>query len=252
MDAKAQVKGQRVLVKPNLTVNLPAETGVTTHPYLFRDAAEYLLEAGAREIVLGEGRAGRAMPAFRDLGYLDIAADLGIRVVDFSDDQCVEAKVPRALAVDRFKIAKTVLECDVILNLPVMKIHVGESRVSLCAKNMMGCVWGEKSFMHANFNEKIIDLLKVVRPRLNIVDGIVGMEEREIGGRAVGANVLVAGADFVAVDAVSSWIMGFRPMEVEHITLAERYGFGWASPDRIDVHGLKVEDVTKPFRRSAQ
>jgi len=252
MEGGSYVKGRRVLIKPNVTVNLPAETGVTTHPYLFREAAEYLLEVGAREVVLGEGRAGRVMPAFKDQGFVDLATDLGIRVVDFWDDEAVEVRVPNPLAVDTFRIAKTALRCEVILNLPVMKIHVGESKVTLCAKNMMGCIWGDKSFMHTGFNLKIIDLLKVVRPHLNIVDGIVGMEGREIGGRPVGSNVLVAGVDFVAVDAVSSWIMGFKPMGVEHIALAERHGFGWARPEKIKIHGLSVEDVARPFRRAGQ
>ena len=252
MEADSHVRGRRVLIKPNLTVNLPAETGVTTHPYLFREAAEYLLDVGAREVVLGEGRAGRVMPAFKDQGFVDLATDLGIREVDFWDDEAVEVRVPNPLVVDTFRIAKTALHCDVILNLPVMKIHVGESRVTLCAKNMMGCIWGDKSFMHTDFNLKIVDLLKEVRPHLNIVDGIVGMERREIGGRPVGSNVLVAGVDFVAVDAVSSWIMGFKPMEVEHIALAERHGFGWARPEKIKIHGLSVEDVARPFERASQ
>lgn len=110
-------------------------------------------------------------------------------------------------------IARTVLESDLILNIPVMKIHGGESRVTLCAKNMMGCIARDKDFMHSGFNAKIIDLLKVVKPDLNIVDGIVGMDGEEIHGRPVGTNLLVAGNDFVAVDSVCSRIMGFGPGE---------------------------------------
>jgi len=249
MGARELVRAKTVLIKPNLTVNLPAETGVTTHPRLFAEAARYLIDAGA-EVILGEGCATRVRPAFEDLGFLGIAEELGVRAVDFWDDEAVEVKVPEPLAVESFRIARTVLEADLILNIPVMKIHGGESKVTLCAKNMMGCISGDKAFMHRDFDAKIIDLLKVVRPDMNIIDGIVGMERQEIHGRSVGANLLVAGDDFVAVDSVSTWLMGFEPGEVPHIALAERYGFGNAEPSAIRIQGLRPERVSRSFARA--
>jgi uncharacterized protein (DUF362 family) len=250
MNTSRRAKGRRVLIKPNLTVNMPAGTGVTTHPRLVFDAARYLINSGAREVVIGESSATRVAAAFEDLGFRRMADALGIRIVDFWDDECVRVEVPEPLAVEAFQIARTVLDSDLILNMPVLKIHQGESKVTLCAKNMMGCIAGEKSFMHADFNTKIIDLLKVVKPDLNIVDGIVAMEGHEIYGKAVGANVLVAGDDFVAVDSVCSRLMGFRYGEVEHIALAEKNGFGWADPSKITVQGLAIADVARRFARA--
>lgn len=250
MSASTLAKGKRVLVKPNLTTNMAAETGVTTHPHLVSAVAEYLVDSGAREVVLGEGSATKVRPAYESLGFLELAESLGMRVVDFWEDEPVEVQVPSPMAMESFQIARTVLESDLIMNMPVMKIHGGESKVTLCAKNMMGCIAREKAFMHSEFNAKIIDLLKVVRPHLNIVDGIVGMEVEEINGRPVGANVLVAGVDFVAVDLVCSQLMGFDPGEVEHIDMAGKYGFGCADPARIRLEGLNPEEVARHFERA--
>jgi uncharacterized protein (DUF362 family) len=175
MGAGDLVSGKRVLIKPNLTVNMSADTGVTTHPRMVESAARCLIELGAREVIVGEGSATRVGPAFEKLGYNDLAEDLGVKLVDFWEDEYVDVRVPKPLSLQSLRIAKTVLDADLMLNMPVLKIHGGESQVTLCAKNMMGCISGSKSFMHQDFNAKIIDLLQVVRPDLNIVDGIVGM-----------------------------------------------------------------------------
>jgi uncharacterized protein (DUF362 family) len=250
MDAATTVRGKKVLVKPNLTTNMAADTGVTTHPYLISGVVEYLLESGAERVVLGEGCYGKVRPTYESLGFFKLADELGIEIVDFWEDEPVEVKVGDPLARESFGIARTVLEADLIFNIPVMKIHGGESQVTLCAKNMMGCIARDKSFMHQNFDSKIIDLLGAVSPHLNIVDGIVGMEGQEIHGKAVGANVLVAGNDFVAVDSVCTWIMGFNPGEVRHVERAGEYGFGCADPDLIDISGLSLEEVRRPFERA--
>ena len=250
MGARDRVRGMRVLVKPNLTTNMPAKTGVTTHLGLVASAARYLLDSGAEEVVIGEGCGTEVRPTYEALGFYDLGEELGIRVVDLAEDEAASVEVRDPLAVERFSIAKTVLSADLILNMPVLKIHGGESQVTLCAKNMMGCIAGDKSFMHKKFNAKIIDLLKVVKPDLNIVDGIVGMEGEEINGKPVGANLLAAGSDFVAVDSVCSMLMGFDPGEVEHIRLAQEHGFGIADPGRIAVRGLKPEEVSRRFQRA--
>lgn len=250
LGADSLVKDKRVLVKPNLTTNMAASTGVTTHPYLIVGVIKHLQEVGAKEVILGEGCYGQVGPTFESLGYYKLGKELGIEVVDFWEDEPVEIDVPDHLDKESFGIAKTVLDSDVLFNIPVMKIHGGESKVTLCAKNMMGCIAGDKSFMHCDFNLKIQDLLKVVSPDLNIVDGIIGMEGQEIHGKAVGANVIVAGNDYVAVDAVCSRIMGFEAGEVEHVELLGENGFGCADFSEIEICGLDLEEVKKPFQRA--
>jgi len=250
MGTSNRVKGKRVLIKPNLTVNMPAETGVTTHPRLVFEAARYLIRSQAKEVVIGESSATKVGASFETLGFRRMADELGIRIVDFWDDEAVPVDVPGPLAMASFQIARTVLDSDLMLNIPVLKIHQGESKVTLCAKNMMGCIARDKSFMHSNFNAKIIDLLRIVKPDLNLVDGIVAMEGDEIHGKAVGANVLVAGDDLVAVDSVCSRLMGFRHGEVEHIVLAEKHGFGCADPSKIEIQGLGPDSLVRRFERA--
>ena len=80
METRARVRDKRVLIKPNLTTNMSAESGVTTHPYLVSAAARYLLDSGAAEVVIGEGCWGRVRPAYESLGFYEMGKELGIRV----------------------------------------------------------------------------------------------------------------------------------------------------------------------------
>jgi uncharacterized protein (DUF362 family) len=78
----------------------------------------------------------------------------------------------------------------------------------------------------------------------------VGREGDEIGGDPVGAGVIIASRDLVAADAVGAAVMGFSEGEVGHISLAEQYGFGIGTLERIEVRGASIESVKKSFRRA--
>jgi hypothetical protein len=71
----------------------------------------------------------------------------------------------------------------------------------------------------------------------------------------------VAGFNAVSTDAVAAAVMGFDPRaphftapfetRENHLLLAEQTGLGTADLSRIEVRGLRVEDVRTPFRSSA-
>ena len=90
-------------------------------------------------------------------------------------------------------------------------------------------------------SQKLVDLLKVVKPSLNIVDGVVGMEGYgpTRGGIPKEIGLIAAGKDPVAVDAVCSKIMGYDPMFIDTTRIADyekeldgRTSFGCAFPRR--------------------
>jgi uncharacterized protein (DUF362 family) len=81
------VKGLRVLLKPNL-VEYEAGTIINTHATVVGAAAQAMLSAGAREVVIAEGPGHR-----RDIEYLlvstglyDHLKDLRLRFVDLDHD----------------------------------------------------------------------------------------------------------------------------------------------------------------------
>ena len=243
----------KILIKPNITVAMPASTGVTTHPSIVEGVLQFMSEKGIKNVVIGEGGGCDITQAYEKLGFVEVARKYDVPLADFNREPEVTVKVPEPLIQDEFGLAKTVTECDCIINLPCLKVHKWESRVTLCMKNMMGCIARHRSTMHQSFDKRLMDLLKVTNKcRINIIDGIIGREGDEIGGNSVGAGVIIASRDLVAADAVGAAVMRFSEGEVGHITLAEQHGFGIGTLDHIEVRGASIESVRKPFKRARE
>jgi uncharacterized protein (DUF362 family) len=241
----------KILIKPNITVAMPASTGVTTHATLVEGVLQFMSEKGIRNAIIGEGGGCDITQAYEELGFAEIARRYNVPLADFNKEPEVIVKVPEPVIQDGFGLAKTVTECDCIINVPCLKVHKWESRVTLCMKNMMGCIARHRGTMHRDFDKRLMDLLKVTNKcRVNIIDGIVGREGDEIHGSSVGAGVIIASRDLVAADAVGAAAMGFSEGEVGHISLAEEYGFGIGTLEHIEVRGASIESVKKPFKRA--
>ena len=249
MDAGAMLQGKsRVIVKLNITANLPPETGVITSPSVLDGTLAFLAGHGIRNVVVAEGGGSDVTEAFARFGYREVAARHGVPLVDLNHDTARRVEVPDPIAVGHFSIVETALEADAIVNLPCLKVHNGEAVVTLCMKNMMGFI--EKSRrpeMHRNFANKIVDLLKIVHPDVNLVDGLVGRNWGEIHGEPMGMEVMLAGTDYVATDAVGAAVMGFEG--VPHILNGADHGLGIATLGDIEVRGEPIASVRRQFQR---
>jgi hypothetical protein len=60
-------------------------------------------------------------------------------------------------------------------------------------------------------------------------------------------NLILAGADQVAIDAVAAKMMGFDPMSIPYIRLAHERGLGCGDPRTIKVIGEDVSNVNWKF-----
>ena len=239
----------KILINPNITAAMPASTGVTTHASIVEGVLQFLADNGIKNAVIGEGGGCDITQAYKRLGFSQIASKYGVPLADFNREPEVIVKVQNPLVQDAFGLAKTVTECDCIINLPCLKVHKWESRVTLCMKNMMGCIARNRGIMHRNFNQRLMDLLSVTnKSEVNIIDGIVGLEGDEIHGNPVGVGVVIASRDWVAADAVGAAVMGFPEGEVGHIPLAEQHGFGIGTLANIELRGASIESVRKPFK----
>jgi hypothetical protein len=61
-------------------------------------------------------------------------------------------------------------------------------------------------------------------------------------------NVILAGGDQVAIDAVASKMMGFDPLQIGYIRLAHEQGLGVGDPREIEIVGDDVSDENWHFR----
>ena len=244
-------QGDRVLIKPNFIREEPSHVGTTTNIEVIKAAVALVREAGGIPTVAeASGNQYDTEYIYRTLGLREALGD--VTVMDLDQDEIVTVKNERALALREVGIARTVLEADLIIGLPLLKTHMTTS-TTIGMKNMMGVLpQREKWKMHmSGLHQALVDLNRIARPGFIIVDGVVGMEGfGPTIGSPVEMNLILAGEDVVAVDTIGSYIMGFQPQEVKHLELAGEQGLGIHDLNEIKIFGEELESVVRPFKRS--
>jgi len=239
-----------VLIKPNYINSKHPSTGITTDSRVIEGIVKSLRERKMEEIVIGEGSGlADTFKAFKVAGVDVVAERWGVKLVDLNKDEFVEVAPPNPLSLKKVKVAKTALE-STIISVAKLKPH-RVATVTLSLKNMMGAL-ASKGSMHmgASLSENIVDLASVIKPSVAVVDGIIAGEGHETSGNPVEMNLVIAGTDPVAVDAVGAAVMGILPTDVKHLRLAEKKGLGTCNLEQITVLGEPIEKVKRKFRRS--
>ena len=177
-----------------------------------------------------------------------LAKYYGVKVKDLNYAEPYEIDFDKDV---KASVARECVEADLFINLPKLKTHF-EAGMSVCLKNLMGCLSRPRSFMHRDFNRRVIYLARAVgHSEVNLIDGIVGHERGEIHGDPVGSELLIASLDPVAADVVGAAAMGFHEGEVDHIAGAGEAGLGQAMLTQIEVRGSAIEQVKRNFCRAS-
>ncbi|MEM2643217.1 MAG: DUF362 domain-containing protein [Candidatus Bathyarchaeia archaeon] len=238
-----------ILIKPNYITAQHPSTGVTTDGRVVEGVVKFLKEHGKNNIVIGEGSGwADTFEAFKVAGIDKISEKWKVKLVDLNKDIFVEVYPPNPITLKKVKVAKTALE-SVIISVPKLKPH-RLATVTLGIKNMMGALASKGSMHNGRLHANIADLASVLKPSLTVIDGIIAGEGHETSGNPVKMDLVIAGTDPVAVDAVGAAVMGVSPTEVEHLVLAEKKGLGTCQLKNIEVIGEPIEKVKRKFHRS--
>lgn len=255
-------EGQTVLIKPNLAFWAPPESHAVVDPRTVEAVVAYVKEnSKASAVYVGDNpslgmHVGKARPAFDESG-MEEAAKLGgaDKIIYFDEEELVDVDIEGARVFKHAKVFKPFLDADVVINLPKMKVHIAGT-VTLGLKNWNGIVPNchpseqQQGAHRIDLGQKMADLYRVRKPDLTIVDSVIGMEgQGPHAGTPIEMNLMIAGADTVAVDAVTASVMGFSPMEIPAIRCAGTQGLGEIDLDQIDVEGNSVESVMQHFKR---
>jgi uncharacterized protein (DUF362 family) len=241
-------KGNRVVLKPNMSFASGPDRASNTHPALVFAIAQMCLEAGAEQVMVVDNPLQSAELCLRRAGVADACKSLkNVYVQMFTDHKFYrEVKVPQGKVLDRVEVLKEVLDSDVLICLPQAKSH-SNTGVSMGIKGLMGVIWDRWSFHSKyNINQALADLATVLRPKLTVLDATRALTTGGPGGpgEVVKPNLVIAGSDPVAVDSfgvsVAPWYgQQFKGRQVEHLLAASQRGLG-----KIDVEQLNVLRAT--------
>jgi len=120
-------------------------------------------------------------------------------------------------------VSKEMLEADVIINIPTMKMHQFTS-VTLGMKNMYGTLPKvDKFYYHEKGLEGVIYWINwAFSPTLTIIDGSLGGEAwGPLDPTAIEYKTIVASNNVVWADAIAAKLMGFDPFnEIPYLRMA--------------------------------
>ncbi len=239
--------GMRVVLKPNASFANEASWGNNTNPAIVTTVAKMCREAGARRVTVLDYPLYRGAEALQINGVAEAVKDLN--GVDLSvlakHGEFRKVDLPSAQVLKQVEIARSALDADLIINLPVAKAHDAVA-ASIGLKNLMGIIW-DRAVFHTSMdiNKAIADLSLAVRPQLTIVDltRVMVTNGPKGPGEVEEPEMILVGTDPVALDALALRQVRFngrkyRPKQLKYLRYAHKAGLG-----RIDLGELDVREV---------
>lgn len=235
-------KGMKIAIKANLVTFMKPEGAATTHPTLLIELIKRLVERGA-EVVVGDSPGGPYNSIYLNKVY-SVTGMNELKKYGAKLNQNFEQEVamfPEAVAAKEFPYTAYLKEADAVINFCKLKSH-GMMGMTAATKNLFGIIPGTiKPEFHyrypsyENFANMLIDLNEFIKPKLCIVDAVVGMEGNgPTAGVPKQIGALLASRNPYKLDYVCSKIIGLTKENVP--TLEEAY--------KRNLIPEKVEDIT--------
>jgi len=243
-NSKRDEKKLKILIKPNIVSKEPYPT--TTHPDVLRTTIEYLYKK--HEVVVADAPAVDSK--LKDFMYKhplkEVCDQLGVPFINLYNKKFRKMKgINYNLSVSTFP-----LEFDMIISLPVLKVHKMCS-ITGALKNQFGYFSGmERVKLHAldfsklkmkDIHRAIAEVNKIIKTDLFIVDAIKtlsGAQEKRWGGKEKELGYMLSGEDPVALDSIGLELLKKidpeleatckEPEDVKHIRYSIEIGLGKA------------------------
>ncbi|MBQ7095209.1 MAG: DUF362 domain-containing protein [Clostridia bacterium] len=257
-------EGMKVAIKVNLITALSPDRAGTTHPVVIDAMCDLLLEQGA-SVVIGDSPGGVWTAAYLDYVYRATGLSaLEREGVTLNRDFSVKtASHPDAKIAKSFEYTGYLDACDAIINICKLKSH-GMMGMSAAVKNMFGAIPGiTKPQYHyrfpdpRDFSDMILDIQSYFKPRLNVVDAIVGMEGNgPTQGTPKPLGLLLAGENPYQLDLACCMLMSIDPEKVPTVEAAIRRGLSEKDPHSLSCYqdllpfsckDFKIPPTTKPL-----
>ncbi len=243
-----------ILIKPNLCAESdPSGVATTRIPFIKKVIDLILTEDKDAVIKIVESNSSgkQIKNAFKNLGYTQMERkyqENGYNVTLINLSKAPLTTIIIDAASKKKMLLPTILtQPKFFISLANAKTH-SLTQLTGALKNQFGCLpEKEKYLFHKIIDNVILDINRVVKPNLCVIDAIFGLEGVLTGiKRKIG--IIICGRDPVAVDATLARVMGFTPSKIKHIALAEKQGLGSLNPEVI---GEALDSVIVKFKKES-
>jgi len=246
------VKGKDVLLKPNFNTADPFPG--STHNDTLTHFILHLKKMGAKSITIGE-RSGppNTTGVLKDKKIYDLCKKLDVRLINFEElpsDGWIRIMPEKSHWIDGFDVAKPILDSKCIVMTCCLKTHGYGGVFTMSLKLSVG-ITHKKNMreLHTSYfsmRKMIAEINQVYTPSLILLDGIEAfVDGGPMKGTKKKADVILAGTDRVAIDAVglsilkelgsNKDIMEKKIFEQEQIARAVELRLGISSPEEIEI-----------------
>jgi len=267
----SSIGNKKILIKPNfVSCDVPL---CATHVDAIRAILDFLTPHYKQQIIIGESTAlkKRTPEGFKNYGYLALEKEYNVKLVDLNENPAYEYRYVfgeghKPLPV---RIISAFLDPNTyIISAARMKTH-DRVLVTLSLKNvLLGAPLNDynkndKWLFHTGENTinnfchfNMFHLAQEIYPDLAVIDGFEAMEGNgPVGGTPVDARVALASMDPLAMDILTTKIMGFDPSQIMYLTAMAEAGMGQGDFDKIEVLGTPLEQCQyhfKPHKKMAE
>lgn len=267
----ASIGNKRILIKPNFVTT--KRQLAATHVDAIRAILDFLTPHYKKQIIIGESTASKegTFDGFKNYGYLSLQKEYNVKLVDLNrqrwEYRYVIGKGNRPIPI---RIICPFLEPNLyIISAAKMKTH-DRVLTTLSLKNvLLGAPLNDyknndKWLTHTAFNfsrqavlhYNMFHLAQQIYPDLGVIDGFVAMEGNgPANGTPVDARVALASMDPLAMDILTTKIMGFDPGQIMYLTAMAEAGMGQGDLNKIEVLGTPPEQCQyhfKPHRKMVE
>ena len=247
---------KRVIIKVNfVTIYNPlAATPVDS----VRAVLDFLKPYYSSQILVAEGATlGGTFEGYKNYGYFDLEKQYKVKLFDLNKDATSSVTLyDRRGKPFTIPFSNTVRNSDFIISVCRPKTH-DTVVATLTLKNLLvgSLLLDKRSHIHQGnmIHRNLFELAKIAKPSLSVLDGTVGMQGNgPIDGTKIAAHWASAGLDFLAVDTLALYLMGFQLEDVGYLTLCKEGRLGNAFQDgSVEVIGEDPKLLRKKFKPHA-
>lgn len=254
-------KNAVTILKDNISWHLPMPSANTT-PWQLEGTIQALKKFGFQQIVAVENKTVVTRPKHGEkLNKFDIVyskykipvlynfEEKDMKWVDYkpkSQLRALDKIFPEGIKLPDYFFGKN------IIHLPTMKCHIYTTTTGAMKNAFGGLLNTKRHYAHSWIHETLVDLLKIQK---EIHGGIFAIMDGTTAGNGPGprtlkpvkADLILASSDQVAIDAVAAKIMGFDPMQIDYIRIADEEGLGNGKLENIEIVGCDISNLNYKF-----
>jgi uncharacterized protein (DUF362 family) len=234
-------RGDAVMIKPNIGWDRTPELAACTNPEVVRTLVEMCLAAGAKKVTVMDNTTNQAQRCYARSG-IEAAAKAAGADVPFVNPRRIKKMAIKGEWLKDWDVIQEFVEVDKLINVPIAKHH-SLCRLTIGMKNWLGAIGDPRNQLHQDLDRAMVDLAAFFKPTLTVLDAYrILVRNGPQGGRPSDTKLtktVVAGRDYVAVEAAGASFFDIPPAELVYLKLANQKGLG-----RMDWEKLRVEKRT--------